>query len=104
MDGKKQLVAMIERCNENILKNYKKYGEGYLCEEMDTDKIELKDAIKHLSEGIAPTMSGYHKSVNVEVVVKEECKKSPSFALAFFWFNARKSYSLKLLRLEEEVA
>lgn len=103
MDKKKQLVAMVERCNENILKNYKKYGEDYLIDEMDTDKIELKDAIKHLSEGIVPTMSGYHKSVSVEEVVKEECKKSPSFALAFFWFNARKSYSQKLLRLEEEV-
>ena len=87
MSETENLTAKVERCNENIVRFAKEFAADYLCDDIDSDSVDLQKAVE-----IAEKTKLWKPS-------KSELAE---FGILLFWFNLRSFYSKKLLVLYEE--
>lgn len=88
MSEAENLTAKIENCNENIVRFAKEFAADYLCDEIDSDSVDLHKAVE-IAEN---TRLGDNP-------IKSELAE---FGILLFWFNLRNFYGRKLLVLFEE--
>ena len=46
MGETENLTAKVERCNENIVRFAKEFAADYLCDDIDSDSVDLQKAVE----------------------------------------------------------